>query len=409
MTVDSPTHAPMWPYGLDPQHPAAMPLARQLGNATKQEVWGSPAQPWTAAFHMVAWVDRQVATYGPHGTSRAVDWLVRHDAIDLLDDDGDTPLTGAIKNAPTAWRTAFVQQLLHHGADPHRIHRRPASHNVTSPLILAVQFNAPEVVDLLLDHGAPTNPPRTPNDPAFLRTTAMNEAVARGYPGLVERLLQAGALVDAPDVQNRTPLLLALGAHRPNLEVLDLLLKANADVHTELLDGEPLPFVLTWNVPETSSAPLIKRLIAAGYPVDARDPSTEDTLLGRMCNTPEVDLDAIDALLDAGADPNATNVYGNTPLHLAAGRSLVRNDFALLERLVSAGANLQAPNGSGETPMHSLNQDLVRRQATKDPTHQDQAAFLRRLQERAALVTAFPPSLASDPHHPSPRASRPRL
>lgn len=403
--------ASLMPYGNDSQHPAALPLARLLSRSLDPTVWGCSQTPWTAAFHLVAWVDQQVASNGPRGIEKAVGWLRRHDAIDLPDHHGDTPLTGAIQNAPKRWRTAFVQQLLHQGADPNRISPRIGSRGATSPLILAVQFDAPEVVDVLLAGGARTNPllSNEPLSPNALRTTALNEAVARGNATLVSRLLAAGAPVDAPDAQRRTPLLLALGAYRPHLAVLDQLLNAHADVHTTLLDGEPLPFVLTWNTPQVSNAPLIQRLMAAGYPVDARDPATHDTLLLRMCNTPEVDLDAVDALLAAGADPRAMNVHGNTPLHLAAGRALVRNDLALLERLVSAGGRLHTPNGLGETPMHLLHQDLVRRQATQDTTHQGQAAFLRRLQERADLVDTLNASSATELQEPLPSAGRPRL
>ena len=56
--------------------------------------------------------------------------------------------------------------------------------------------------------------------------------------------------------------------------------------------------------------------------------------------------DAITALLEAGADPKARGEYGNTPLHWATGQGNVDAITALLE----AGADLEARDKDGKTP-----------------------------------------------------------
>ena len=53
------------------------------------------------------------------------------------------------------------------------------------------------------------------------------------------------------------------------------------------------------------------------------------------------------ALLDAGANPNAWNEGGSTPLHLAAHQPL-----AVIAALLDAGADLQARDEGGMTPLH---------------------------------------------------------
>jgi ankyrin repeat protein len=59
------------------------------------------------------------------------------------------------------------------------------------------------------------------------------------------------------------------------------------------------------------------------------------------------DLALIEALLEAGASANAANRFNVTPLDLAAGNG----DRAAIERLLAAGANVDAPSREGQTPL----------------------------------------------------------
>ena len=60
------------------------------------------------------------------------------------------------------------------------------------------------------------------------------------------------------------------------------------------------------------------------------------------------DLARVNQLLDAGANLNAGNDVGYTPLHVAA----KRGREAVVVLLLEAGANPNAQDGNGETPLH---------------------------------------------------------
>ncbi len=61
------------------------------------------------------------------------------------------------------------------------------------------------------------------------------------------------------------------------------------------------------------------------------------------------DLDRVQRELACGAEVNATNEYGNTPLHYAAYRN---EHAAVIEALLEAGAAIHAKNNDGKTILH---------------------------------------------------------
>ena len=96
-----------------------------------------------------------------------------------------------------------------------------------------------------------------------------------------------------------------------------------------------------------SSGSVDARCIAATHAL-AATPSSMDRELQLRNAAERGDVAAIDALVDAGVDPNASNYAGNTALHYAAWRGRAGAIAALL----AAGAAPHARNSYGATPLH---------------------------------------------------------
>jgi hypothetical protein len=106
-----------------------------------------------------------------------------------------------------------------------------------------------------------------------------------------------------------------------------------------------------------------RKLIAAGANVSARNRRKDEPLHAAACGipgsqfwNPAAQAATIVCLVEAGADPNATNMDGATPLHKA-----VRTRCAMAVRaLLSCGADPRQANKSGSTPMLLARQNTGR-------------------------------------------------
>ena len=321
--------------------------------------------------------------------------------VDAADDHGVTPLIRAAENASAG----TVDLLLAAGADP-----KAAQTSGLTALMVAARTGSIEVVRALLAHGADVNAATTETS-----ATALMWAVAAPHRVIVERLLEGGAEVGVSTSKGMTPLLTA--AQQGDIEMARLLISAGADVNQPGADGTyPLPFAIVDGhdafalfLIEQGADPNvtiggIPALAAAAGNTDAwsfhwdREHGGAEYAVrvraggGRIYLTPAQRLPIVEALLDAGADPNGRittsamlmnyighptkgafesfscgtgDLRGATPLWVAAhdanGQGYVpvpaavsmenaRHQAAIIERLLAAGADPALAIDDGTTP-----------------------------------------------------------
>ena len=189
------------------------------------------------------------------------------------------------------------------------------------PLQYAIAGRQPGIVDRLLAAGADVGA-----DPCILL-----DAVATGQPALADRLLAAGGDRDWIDDPTLRTLALARG-HR----------LADSDFPPD--DRPELVEACRGKPGATDDVVRVRPLLLRGDPIDIRDIKGK-TALHRSA---QAGFEAISGLLVAeGADIEARDAAGETPVFDAAFHGRV----AVLRMLAAAGADIEARNGTGETPV----------------------------------------------------------
>ena len=321
------------------------------------------------------------------GASEVVRLLLERgvDPNAINDEGSGTPLFPAAMGGDPL----VVKALLEYGAD---VRLREGFWGWT-PLHVAAsrmtsgyaQGTAIGVAQLLLDQGADIhsqdNEGMTPlhlavtyddDDDGFRELVAMlgGERPAIEATEMVEFLLDRGADIEAENNRRETPLLRAAeGSRKP--DVVRLLLSRGSDVGVYNSRGESACQVATrmgWLVgtdvmPELcgefriwltngfwqdAAIPDIQRELDAGADINAQDGKGETPLYKVVAWNPYPDT-VVEFLLDQGADPNiAERHFGWSPLHRAAEKGQLVSVAVLLGR----GADLHAKSGHGYTALH---------------------------------------------------------
>jgi ankyrin repeat protein len=240
--------------------------------------------------------------------------------------DGNSALTIATASG----REAVALLLVERGADPN------AAGAGFTALHAAVPKDMRRAVAALLAHGADPNvrlrsapaslfgPARGAGSEVITEVEATKPRAAgggSGRPGAERALGGAGSFAGA------TPFWLA--AKNVNVEIMRMLAEGGADPTLANVDG---------------TTPL---MVAAGVTQVQGPRAKRGDVSQFYSNWGEADsLQAIDYLLGLGADVNAANQAGQTPLHGAA----YMGGTALVQRLVERGARINAQDAQGQTP-----------------------------------------------------------
>ena len=229
------------------------------------------------------------------------------------------------------------------------------------PLHVSAALGNLAVTTLLLDAGADAN---TPNYQGYAST---HQAARQGSPEIMAALLEGGADVNARTRVGNGPLVVAVNEGR-SIALIDVLLDAGADVNARDRDGRtPLDWLFrpggldppgavrlprgAVRRPPASTSSIVSRLLERGADPNARNDAGWTPLHQAMNTRPQEQVPTlISVLLVAGADPNARDQGGRSPLHRLTSLSGSRGGaFAML---VEAGADVNALDDNGATPLH---------------------------------------------------------
>ncbi len=179
-----------------------------------------------------------------------------------------------------------------------------------------------------------------------LRDADLPAAAAAGDRNAVQSLLELGLPLDARDAQGCTALIRAAGGGFGDIALL--LLARGADADTRSVSG----MTALGAALNAGRLSLVERLMEHGIAVDQRliDEATPLMLAAALGRG-----DAVSRLLGFGADALARDAQGNTALHAAAqfAYTSAEPDQARLQiqQLLDAGAEIDARNASGQTPL----------------------------------------------------------
>ena len=240
----------------------------------------------------------------------------------------------------------LLENLIDHGADVNATDK-----DSQTALMTACWKGNVEAINVLLN--AEANPNITDNNGA----TWIHYAVAGDYSkATLLKIIEHGANVDVTRKRNITALMIA--CKMGNADAINVLLKVGADPHIRDIDGA------TWihyAVGGDCSKETIQTIIDHGADVNT---TNKQCVTALMVACQKRNIEAIDVLLNAGANVNVVDVIGETCLHAAVRGHCSKE---VLQALIDHGVDVNVRNKkSGTAIMIAFVQALAKREWLKE-------------------------------------------
>jgi ankyrin repeat protein len=269
-----------------------------------------------------------------------------------------------------------LQALLKGGANPNVSDPRGGA----TPLMYAAAVGSAGAMTLLLDSGANANATNASGATALMwaatdlekvslllargadpkavsksgRTALMLAALTEGSADVVRMMLARGADVKAVDGFKSTVLHAAAGGN--DIETIRQVVDAGVDVNAVNVPG----FTAIMVCASHNNLAAVRLLLAKGANVNvvSGDGSFQKVKAGSIAlgnwtplllAAPLGSTELVKTLLDAGANVNAADVRGMTPLMLAVATD--RQNMDVIRMLIARGANVNAKSLAGETAL----------------------------------------------------------
>jgi len=213
-----------------------------------------------------------------------------------------------------------------------------------TPLETACFHNSFKVAKLLLDKGAAVNVRRKPqNKEHTYYGTPLHSAVKANAIECVQLLLAEGAEINPEESEGISPLHIA--AEMGHLQCMNILLNIGCDPSVTLPDTRNTALHVA---AEGGCSECISLLLNKGAFADARNYKGQ-TALHFAAHAQS--LECVEMLLSKGScNPNCEDNDKRTPLHTAVGRAL--NSCEITELLIKYGACVNGGDIFGYTPLH---------------------------------------------------------
>ena len=266
-----------------------------------------------------------------------------------VDSAGDPALKTAVGAVGTIGNTEIIALLLESGAD---VNAQDSAGNALLPQ--AARDGQLQVVQLLLDFGADVDGLMSTTKGKGTNVTGLALAANSNHNEIAELLIAHGANVNHAESSMGITVLIG-AALTKNSEIITILLENGADPNLQCcpgFGGGPLHAAF-----EEGSVEAVEALLDGGADVDIRDEFGETPLMSAIIKGPSTSLaKTIDVLLDGGADPNIQDVNGNSALHHAA---KLEGKADAVPILLKNGASVVLQNNNGETAVDLATDDAI--------------------------------------------------